>query len=212
MPEQLTQAKRRRQLTRSLDDVASPFGFHHHAGPYFSRTRDALVDAFFFQFSRSNFRFSIAYGVDAPALLKQLQGNSLLNLDSKYPNLTISPHVIDGNEFGCKYEEHILSSSEKIDEYFSTTVVPWLDRFQTADDVIAEYHRLNIGTEDPIATDAARMVLRWTVYGLMLYNHGHQRDSVSWLEAALQQWSSSRKPTDNEQEWARILTSIGIGT
>ena len=212
MPEKLTQPKRQRLLTRSLDDVVSQFGFHHHAGPYFSRTRNALVDAFFFQFTRSNFRFSITYGVGSPALLKQLQNNTTLNLDSKYPDLTISPHVIDGNEFGCKYEEHILNSTNKIDDFFSTIVLPWLDRYQTTDDVIAEYHQRHIRTERPVGTEATRLVLRWTVYGLMLYNHGQRHDSVSWLEAALQQWSSNSKPTDNEKEWVRILNSIGIGT
>lgn len=212
MPEQLTQAKRRRLLTRSLDDAVSQFGFRHHAGPYFSRERNALLDAFFYQFSRSNFRFKLKYGVGAPESLKQIRENATLNLDSRNPSLTISPHVIEQHDFGCKYEEHILSSTDKIAEFFSATVLPWLDRFQTSDDVIAEYHRLHIGTARPDETDAAQKVLRWTVYGLMLYNCGNRHDSVPWLEAALQQWSSQIKPTADEQEWVRIIASTGVGT
>jgi hypothetical protein len=212
MPEQLTQAKRRRLLTRSLEDAVSQFGFRYHAGSYFSRERNLIVDAFSYQFSRSNFRFNVIYGVSAPDSLKQIRDNAILNLDSKYPALTISPLVDEQNEFGCKYEEHILSAADKIAGFFSATVVPWLHRFQTPDDIIAEYHRVHIGTERPDATDAPQKVLRWTVYGLMIYNSGKRHDSVHWLEAALQHWSSRTKPTAEEQEWVRIITSTGVGT
>lgn len=63
---QLDNRKRRRLLVRELTGAVTPFGFSHQRGPYFVRERNGLVDAFFFQLTRTNNQFVIAYGVDAP--------------------------------------------------------------------------------------------------------------------------------------------------
>ena len=212
MPDPLTQNKRRRQLTKAIGDAVSQFTFCHHAGAYFSRPRGALLDAFFFQFSRSNFRFSLTCGIDAPDLLPQIRGNATLGLESKTPSLTISRQIAEPDEFGCKYEEHIRNSAAKITPIFSNDVIPWLDNFQHSDDVLAAYHRQEIGTDCPIESDAARKVVRWTVYGLMLYNSGRSSDAEPWLSCSLQQWTVSQKPSVHELEWARIIRSTGVGT
>ena len=212
MPEPLPQYKRRRLVTRVLGDAVSQFGFCHHAGAYFSRPRGPLLDAFFFQFSRSNFRFSITCGIDAPNLLLQIRGNAALGLESKYPSLTISRQITESDEFGCKYEDHIRNSAAKITTIFSTDVIPWLDNFHSSGDILAAYHRLEIGTDCPVESDAARKVVRWTIYGLMLYNNGRSSEAEPWLNCALQQWTASQKSADHEIEWARIIRSTGVGT
>ena len=209
----MNQNKRRRLLIQELSKVTGRFGFTHHSGAYFSRKRNDVVDAFFFQFTRSNFRFYLTYVTDAPTLLPQhLRDNATLGLDSNTPSFAISQRLDECTDFGCKYEEHIHNSCVKIADGFETQTIPWFERFQTPNDIIVEYHHREIRSETPTKSDSARMVLRWTVYGLMLHNIGRSSDARTWLECARVQWASSEKQTEQETEWIRIIDSTGIGT
>ena len=209
---QLDQRKRRRLLTLELADAVKPFGFSHCGDSYFSRERNDLVDAFFFQFTRTNFRFCIAYGIDGPKLLPEIRENSVLGLDSGNPSLLISCWLADQEDFGCKYEDHIKNSGIKVKGRFQKEAIPWFNRFQTAEDIITEYHRKEIRSDAPVTTDAPHLVLRWTIYGLMLYNIGRSNEARPWLDCAYKQWSNTTKPTEHETEWCRIIASTEDGT
>ncbi len=203
--------KRRRILIQQLSKVVEPFCFRPCGGSYFGRERDQIVDAFFFQLSRSNYRFHIVYGVDTPALSTQIKSSEVLGLNSGYPSLTISRYLGDRGDFGCKYEEHIKTNALKVADCFASEALTWFDRFQTPNDIIATYHKTEIQSDLPIATDAPRKVLHWTIYGLMLFNSGRRVEAKSWLTSAFDHWSSRKRLTKTDKEWIRIINSTGIG-
>ena len=209
-PSQLTAAKRRRLLTRALLSAVKPLGFSHHAGPYFSRSRGDIVDAFFFQISRSQFRFCIAYGVSVPSLLPQIYESEILNPEPQFPSLTLSRWLNRQEDFGCKYEDHIHNSEMKVRDRFESEAEPWFTTFKTPHDISREYHRTEVRTKTPVRSEADRSVVRWTVYGLMLHNLGKTNAAHEWLDAAGDAWSN--RNSKNSAEWLRIISTVVQGS
>lgn len=208
MVTQINQSKRRQLLRKILGEVCADLGFKAHSGAYFTRTRGSLQDVFFYQETRTNGQYDITYGIDCPQLLQDLRASEILS-PSKLPKLLINPgtggRLGNGKSFVCKYEEHIHSSSVKMKSTMLSESVPWWESFTTETEVIEHYRKVEVRANEPSEELHPGAILRWTLYGLLLYDSGNQAIADIWLRRSLQAWMQQDKPTESSKEWIRLI-------
>lgn len=208
MVTQIDQRKRRRLLSKILGEACAHLGFEHHSSNYFQRVRGSLQDVFFYQQTRTNGQYDITYGIDCPNLLRDLRASDVLS-PSKSPKLLISDvgRLENGRMYGCKYEEHIKSSSEKVSAALTNEAVLWWERFSSETDVIEHYRNKEVRLSEPSDELPPGGIVRWTMYGLLLHDSGKQDQAEIWLHRSLQAWLERDKSTTQDKEWVRIIES-----
>ena len=209
MVTQFDQRKRKRLLDKILGEACAHLGFEHHSSNYFIRNRGTLQDVFFYQQTRTNGEYYITYGIDCPNLLLDFRASDVL-FPSKRPRLMITPvagRLENGRSYGCKYEEHITSSSKKVANALSNEAVLWWESFSTEIEVIEHYRNQEVRLSEPSDEIPPGGIVRWTVYGLSLHDSGNQDQAEIWLRRSLQAWLEKDKPTEQDKEWARLIES-----
>jgi hypothetical protein len=202
----MEQRKRRKLLQQSIASAVGPLRFNHHSGEYFVRDRGELTDVFFFQQTRNNNQFYISYGIDCPKLLSSTRGNITLAIPDM-PKLLISNGRLENNHsYGCKHEDHIENSAAKVASALSQEANPWLNQFETAEDLIENYRSTQIGLNSPSSNVPQNEELRWLIYGLMLHDINDNK-SFSWLQPVLTSYKLRPKMTAQDNEWIRIIES-----
>lgn len=206
----INQRRRRTLLIRGLGEACSKLGFVHQTSAYFTRQRGSLQDVFFFQQTRGNNQFYVAYGVDCPKLLIDLRANDVLS-PAKDPMLLITPVPVsrleEGRAYGCKYAEHIESSAKKVCQALEKEALPWLESHVSEADVIEKYRLNEVRLSRPSKDMTLGQIVRWTMYGLLLHDSGETRNAVLWLTRVLQEWKRKDRPSGEDNEWVHLIES-----
>lgn len=200
----MDQRKRRKLLQEKLSQTCLPQGFKHYSGEYFVRDRGDIQDVFFFQQTRGNGQYYIAYGIDCPQLLSPLRNNDVLKLGNLPRLLIDNGRLEDGRAYGCKYEDHIDSSAVKVAAALEIEAEAWFSRYNTINEVIEQYRALNIGSESPSENVPPGKIIRWCQYGLMLLEVGNATGH-QWLKPVLATYKSRPKATEQDKEWVKII-------
>lgn len=202
----MDQRKRRKLLQEKLSEASSSLGFTHLIKEYFVRDRGNLRDVFFFQQTRNNTQYYVAYGLDCPSLLPFLRNNGVL-VTENLPRLLIDNGRLENSQtYGCKYEEHIESSVLKVVAALLKEGEPWFSCFQSTKDVIEQYRKSNIGLRSPSRDVPAGKIIRWCQYGLMLLEDGNEAGR-KWLKPVLASYKARPRLTKQDEEWVRIVES-----
>lgn len=197
--------KRRRLIVATLTEALKPLEFRHHHGDYFSRPRGPLLDAFFYQFSRSNGRFTITYGIDAPDILGTLR--RMFDVDSRTPSLWVSRSADRLGDYGCRHEDHILNCGDKVRADLESRAIPWFSTITTIEDFVEAYRRYEIGMDAPMSPPPPGVELRWGIFGMMLAEAKDRTNAVRWLDAAANAWTNRSPGTDEQAKWIHIINS-----
>ncbi|MEM6654804.1 MAG: hypothetical protein AAF596_03290 [Planctomycetota bacterium] len=196
--------KRRKLIIDAITEAVSDLGFKHHLGEYFSRCRGGLADCFFFQQSRSQFRFEVIYGIDAPSILTRLSQSRVLNPENDKPRLTLAPRISRLGPYGCKHEEHVQNSGRKVKSDLESHAIPWLEQVETVEDLVEAYRVKEIADDKPTGVPAAGRMIKWSIYGMMLVDSGKKTPAIPWLDGAENAWASSQ-PSDERSEWLSLI-------
>lgn len=190
-------------MLRCIGEVCEDLGFFHEKGNLFCRSRGAIQDAFYFQQTRSNNQYIITYGVNCPGLAADLRSDSEGIAITPWPPVGLE----NGRSYGCKYAEHIPSSTKKVRSALESEAVPWFEHFHTEADFVDEYKVRNVPMDEPPAEMNGGQRIRVTIYGMLLYDSGRKDEALPWLNAALKAFKVDANVGDDYKDWPAMIES-----
>jgi hypothetical protein len=145
------------------------------------------MHGFGFTLHRSSPQFCVPIGVDVPCLRPKAD----YMMQGRCPSLTVSHRLgefrngMRGSEswYTFSTETDLVEVLKRVHEDFVEQALPWLNQFNTLDDVAAAYYRRNIGP--PLTGEIRRPnPFAWAWYGWMLEEMRRAEESKVWLKRA----------------------------
>jgi len=190
MRKKVTRSEFRRIATDEVLTRFGPLGFTEYDACAFGRERDAFIEGFGLSPDLSVMQFYVSVGFLIPALWDRER----FILGGHSPGFEISHRLghFRNNLTGLQTPYHFYTASElracfnKVYTDFEEQALPWLEKFPTLEDVIAEYYRYRIGPP-PGGEKRQPDPFGWAIYGWMLEELGRTEESHEWLTRSYEQ-------------------------